>query len=128
MCYFRVGFILFYYGLFCVYKFFENFVQHQFSNFSYLILILKFQFKPPFSLAQTGFGFGKADPEFKFAGVGSTLFGSGSKPKKEEEEGDGGDEEEEAAGEEHDPHFEPIVPLPELIDVKTGEEEEEVRE
>merc|ERR1712059_197075 len=26
---------------------------------------------------------------------------------------------------EHDPHFQPIIPLPELIDVTTGEEDEE---
>jgi len=36
------------------------------------------------------------------------------------------DHDETAEDNDHDPHFEPIVPLPELVDVKTGEEEEEV--
>lgn len=42
-----------------------------------------------------------------------------------EEEGDA-EGEEDVTGEEYDPHYEPIVPLPEAIDVKTGEEDEEV--
>ncbi|XP_078038552.1 E3 SUMO-protein ligase RanBP2 [Augochlora pura] len=76
----------------------------------------------------------KKDPNFSFAGAGATVFGSKStnksdkaketkdlrKPENEEEEGDENDNEQE-----HDPHFEPIVPLPDVIEVRTGEEDEE---
>ena len=53
-----------------------------------------------------------------FAGAGSTLFASQSP---------GGAEDEPEHEADHDgPHFEPIIPLPDKIDVKTGEEDEEV--
>lgn len=81
-----------------------------------------------------------SDPNFSFAGAGSSVFGS--KPttsslntsvtaqdkshdnsiQKDNEEDDGGEVDNE---QEHDPHFEPIIPLPDAIEVKTGEEDEE---
>ncbi|KAJ8686803.1 hypothetical protein QAD02_022597 [Eretmocerus hayati] len=81
------------------------------------------------------------DPDFTFDGAGASVFGSkpalkaapekvsstASNTKKDnakdndEEDGDGETEN----GEEHDPYFEPIVPLPDAIEVRTGEEEEE---
>ena len=71
-----------------------------------------------------GFAFGKKSEGFSFAGAGASVFGGGasnnaSSPNK-------ADANESAEDAEHDPHFEPVVPLPELVQVTTGEEDEEV--
>lgn len=55
--------------------------------------------------------------EFKWSGTGTPLF------SKKFENFETSPTSPEAAGE-HDPHFEPIVPLPDMVDVKTGEEDE----
>jgi E3 SUMO-protein ligase RanBP2 len=71
------------------------------------------------SVASTGEAF-KADPNFKgFTGAGSGVFGAG-KAEAGEEAG-GADTEYEPTGE-----FVPVVPLPELVEVRTGEEDEAV--
>lgn len=75
-----------------------------------------------------------SDPNFSFAGAGSSVFGSKSaassnqnksrndSAQKEDNEEDDGEVDNE---QEHDPHFEPIIPLPDAIEVRTGEEDEE---
>ena len=70
------------------------------------------------------FAFGqKSDKPFSFQGAGAAIFNtstpSSAKQDDSVNEGDGED------APEHDPHFEPIIPLPELVQVTTGEEDEE---
>ncbi|XP_030614512.1 E3 SUMO-protein ligase RanBP2 [Archocentrus centrarchus] len=72
------------------------------------------------SFSATGSLFGKVEQPFKFGDL--------SKPKSpaEQERAAESDNDSTHAEEDEDgPHFEPIVPLPDKVDVKTGEEEEE---
>ncbi|XP_014892528.1 E3 SUMO-protein ligase RanBP2 isoform X2 [Poecilia latipinna] len=65
--------------------------------------------------------FGKPEQPFKFGEA--TAFGIGKTP--ELEKAAESDESTHVEEDEDGPHFEPIVPLPDKVDVKTGEEEEE---
>ena len=80
---------------------------------------MSFQSVAASSIENSPFGQNAKAKSKGFAGAGSTLFASQSPGgETHEEEGQEGD---------HDgPHFEPIIALPEKIDVKTGEEDEEV--
>lgn len=63
----------------------------------------------------------KAD--FKWAGTGEQLFNSSQKGSKNDS---GAGDDTGNGDEEFDPHYEPIVPLPDKIVISTGEEEEVV--
>ena len=80
---------------------------------------MSFQSVAASSIENSPFGQNAKTKSKGFAGAGSTLFASQSP---------GGEthEEEEKGGDHDGPHFEPIIALPEKIDVKTGEEDEEV--
>ncbi|KAM5322208.1 E3 SUMO-protein ligase RanBP2 isoform 1-T1 [Glossophaga mutica] len=73
---------------------------------------------------QKNSGFRQSDDMFIFHGPGKSVFGT-SAPElaSKNHEADGGN----AHGDDDDdgPHFEPVVPLPDKIEVKTGEEDEE---
>ena len=72
----------------------------------------------------SGFAFGNSTPggsKFSFAGAGSSLFGGSPNTSVKQDDDDGA-----GADDSHDPHFEPIIPLPELVTVTTGEEDEEI--
>uniref|UniRef100_A0A4W5RYE3 E3 SUMO-protein ligase RanBP2 n=1 Tax=Hucho hucho TaxID=62062 RepID=A0A4W5RYE3_9TELE len=68
--------------------------------------------------------FGKIDQPFSFTEVTTPVFGLAN--TAEEEKGAESNNDSTHVEEDEDgPHFEPIVPLPDKVDVKTGEEEEE---
>ncbi|KAM3966592.1 LOW QUALITY PROTEIN: E3 SUMO-protein ligase RanBP2 [Aphomia sociella] len=75
------------------------------------------------ALSSSAPGFQKK-ADFKWEGAGQQLFGKDADKSKNDSVGEeaganvGGDEE-------YDPHYEPIVPLPDKIVVTTGEEDEE---
>uniref|UniRef100_A0A673IFZ0 RanBD1 domain-containing protein n=1 Tax=Sinocyclocheilus rhinocerous TaxID=307959 RepID=A0A673IFZ0_9TELE len=67
--------------------------------------------------------FGNTDQRFSFtSGTKPTL---GNSEPREEKSGASDNDSTHVEEEEDGPHFEPIVPLPDKVDVKTGEEEEE---
>ncbi|XP_042637087.1 E3 SUMO-protein ligase RanBP2 [Orycteropus afer afer] len=73
---------------------------------------------------QKNSGFCRSDDMFTFHGPGKSVFGTPAPElATKNHETDGGS----AHGDEDDdgPHFEPVVPLPDKIEVKTGEEDEE---
>ena len=69
-------------------------------------------------------GFRRSDDMFTFYSPGKSVFGvPATEPASKGHDADGGS----AQGDEEDdgPHFEPVVPLPDKIEVRTGEEDEE---
>ncbi|XP_057413918.1 E3 SUMO-protein ligase RanBP2 isoform X2 [Balaenoptera acutorostrata] len=73
---------------------------------------------------QKNSGFQRSDDMFTFHGLGKSVFGTpAAEPANKSLDTDGGS----AHGDEDDdgPHFEPVVPLPDKIEVRTGEEDEE---
>ncbi|CAH0545652.1 unnamed protein product [Brassicogethes aeneus] len=89
--------------------------------------------KPAFAAKEDG---GTAQP-FSFLGAGAPVFGAttikkvGNKNKslnaEEVEEAEEAAEQSQTNEEEYDPHYEPIIPMPEAIEVSTGEEAEEIK-
>ena len=55
------------------------------------------------------------DPKVAAVWASQPVFGSKSK------KGGDGEEDLDESGEVHDPHFEPVVPLPDLVEVSVGE-------
>ncbi|XP_048048451.1 E3 SUMO-protein ligase RanBP2 isoform X7 [Megalobrama amblycephala] len=67
--------------------------------------------------------FGNTDQRFSFASGTKPVLGNPE--AREEKNGESDNDSTHVEEDEDGPHFEPIVPLPDKVDVKTGEEEEE---
>ncbi|XP_056088600.1 E3 SUMO-protein ligase RanBP2-like [Rhinichthys klamathensis goyatoka] len=67
--------------------------------------------------------FGNTDQRFSFASGTKPVLGNPE--AREEKSGESDNDSTHVEEEEDGPHFEPIVPLPDKVDVKTGEEEED---
>uniref|UniRef100_A0A674NYH2 RAN binding protein 2 n=1 Tax=Takifugu rubripes TaxID=31033 RepID=A0A674NYH2_TAKRU len=80
-----------------------------------------------FTFGSTGTGniSGKTENLFKCGEVSKPAFGIPKSPAGEEKTPESDNDNTHVEEDEDGPHFEPIVPLPDKVDVKTGEEEEE---
>lgn len=68
---------------------------------------------------------GKTENLFTFGEVNKPVFGVAKSPAREDKRAESDNDSAHVEEDEDGPHFEPIVPLPDKVDVKTGEEEEE---
>ncbi|KAM9709165.1 E3 SUMO-protein ligase RanBP2 isoform 1-T1 [Menidia menidia] len=87
--------------------------------------ITSFSFVDATENAASGGLFGKVEQPFKFGDVGNPGYGVGKSAAEQVKAVESDNDSAHAEEDEDGPHFEPIVPLPDKVDVKTGEEEEE---
>lgn len=87
--------------------------------------ITSFSFVDSAQNSSSGSLFGKAEQPFTFGEVSKPVFGVAKTTAEEERAVESDNDSTHAEDDEDGPHFEPIVPLPDKVDVKTGEEEEE---
>ncbi|XP_028290969.1 ranBP2-like and GRIP domain-containing protein 3 isoform X2 [Gouania willdenowi] len=84
-----------------------------------------FSFVEPTPTLASGGLFAKVDQPFKFGDITTPGFGVAKPAGEQEKTAESENESTHIEDDEDGPHFEPIVPLPDKVDVKTGEEEEE---
>ncbi|XP_033843196.1 ranBP2-like and GRIP domain-containing protein 4 isoform X2 [Periophthalmus magnuspinnatus] len=84
-----------------------------------------FSFVDSAQTVSTGNIFGKVDQPFKFGEVSKPVFGVPQQAAEDAKESESDNDSSHVEEDDDGPHFEPIVPLPDKVDVKTGEEDEE---
>ena len=87
--------------------------------------ITSFSFVDSAQNSASGSVFGKVDQPFTFGDVSKPVFDIAKSTAEEERAVESDNDSTHAEEDEDGPHFEPIVPLPDKVDVKTGEEDEE---